>query len=109
MLATDASGMNGQSNWRWCRKCQTLAFGGGPTPGACPASGQHDFTGSGNYVLGNTGNDLAYLVGADRHVNDVFDDPARNVHIVVLATDATAGTAKIQLGRPSLIHPLPRL
>jgi hypothetical protein len=109
MLATDASGMNGQANWRWCRKCQTLAFGGAATPGACPATGQHDFTGSGNYVLGNPGNDLVYLVGADRHVNDVFDDPARNVHIVVLATDATAGTARIQLGRPASIHRPPGL
>jgi hypothetical protein len=40
-----------QDNWRWCRKCQGLAFGGAGAPGACPAGGSHDHTGSGNYSL----------------------------------------------------------
>ena len=40
-------------NWRWCRKCQGLAFAGNST-GACPAGGPHDFTGSNNYSLGYT-------------------------------------------------------
>jgi hypothetical protein len=39
-----------QSNWKWCHKCQVLCFAGG-APGACQAGGNHDFTGSGNYVL----------------------------------------------------------
>jgi len=38
-----------QVNWRWCRKCQSLTFGGSSSPGACPAGGTHDHTGSGNY------------------------------------------------------------
>jgi rubrerythrin len=40
-----------QENWRWCTKCQGLAFAGNPTPGSCPAGGTHDHTGSGNYML----------------------------------------------------------
>ena len=46
-----------QENWRWCNKCQVLAFGGG-TAGSCGAGGVHNHTGSGNYMLG-------YEVGAD--------------------------------------------
>lgn len=38
-----------QVNWRWCNKCQALAFAGGATLGACPAGGTHAHTGSGNY------------------------------------------------------------
>jgi hypothetical protein len=41
----------GQDNWRWCTKCQGLAYAGNPTMGACPAGGQHDHAGSGNYTL----------------------------------------------------------
>ena len=40
-----------QDNWRWCNKCQGLAFAGNPSPGACPAGGTHDHSGSGNYIL----------------------------------------------------------
>jgi hypothetical protein len=40
-----------QANWRWCHKCQGLAFAGNATPGPCPAGGNHDHTGSGNYKL----------------------------------------------------------
>ena len=40
-----------QDNWRWCSKCQGLAFGGNPSPGACPAGGTHDHAESGNYRL----------------------------------------------------------
>ena len=47
----------GQSNWRWCRKCQGLFFFGNPTNGVCPTGGSHDVVGSGNYVLSlNEGN-----------------------------------------------------
>jgi hypothetical protein len=40
----------GQNNWKWCSKCQGLAyagFGAGP----CPAKGVHDHSGSGDYGL----------------------------------------------------------
>jgi hypothetical protein len=39
-----------QYNWRWCRKCQGMAFGGNPSS-VCPAGGSHDHSGSGNYAL----------------------------------------------------------
>ena len=45
------STMTAQTNWRWCKKCHGLAFGGGSQPGACPAGGQHDHVDSGNYTL----------------------------------------------------------
>ena len=41
---------NQQSNWRWCRKCQGMFFGGNPGS-VCPAGGAHDQTASGNYSL----------------------------------------------------------
>jgi hypothetical protein len=73
----------------------------------------HDYTHSGQYVLANFGSDLSYLLGADRHVHDTFDDVARNVHISVDAIDAAGGSATISLGRlpglsphvPAVLHP----
>jgi len=40
-----------QDNWRWCNKCQCLAFAGNPSAGACIAGDSHDHSGSGNYIL----------------------------------------------------------
>lgn len=41
-----------QANWRWCNKCQWLTFAGNsPVLGPCPAGGEHNHTGSGDYVL----------------------------------------------------------
>ena len=39
-----------QAEWRWCNKCQGLAFSLNQ-PSVCPAGGSHDHTGSGNYAL----------------------------------------------------------
>jgi Polyglycine hydrolase-like, structural repeat len=40
----------GQSNWRWCRKCEGLAFGGQGV-GVCPAGGGHDYSQSRDYTV----------------------------------------------------------
>ena len=40
-----------QDNWRWCNKCQGLAYAGNPSLGPCPAGGMHDHSGSGDYML----------------------------------------------------------
>ena len=48
-LAANVSGV-GQNHWRYCQKCQGLAFAGFGT-GVYPASGSHDFTGSWDYSL----------------------------------------------------------
>jgi hypothetical protein len=40
----------GQTNWRWCSKCQGLFFGGNPGS-KCPAGGAHTKVGSGNYDI----------------------------------------------------------
>lgn len=49
-LAINRPGLAGQSNWRWCRKCQGLAYGGHPTS-VCPKGGTHDLSQSGDFVL----------------------------------------------------------
>ncbi|KAK5215266.1 hypothetical protein LTR72_011663 [Exophiala xenobiotica] len=42
----------GQKDWRWCRKCQALAWNG---QAQCPAGALHNYAGSMNYnVVGNT-------------------------------------------------------
>lgn len=45
--------MSTQNNWRWCNKCQALSFAGNATPGKCPAGGEHNHAGSGDYVMIN--------------------------------------------------------
>jgi hypothetical protein len=49
------SDFKGQNNWRWCSKCQGLAFAG-IGPGRCTAGGTHDQSRSYDYALtiGNT-------------------------------------------------------
>ena len=41
----------GEDRWKWCKKCQVLAFAGHPSAGPCPAGGVHDHGASGNYHL----------------------------------------------------------
>jgi len=69
VLAIRATGaalpQDSQDNWRWCKKCQVLAIAGGPSVGACAAGGQHDHTGSGNYIVG-------YVVGADTVLYEAY-------------------------------------
>jgi hypothetical protein len=40
----------GQNNWRWCSKCQGLAYAG-LGAGPCPAGGNHDHAASEDYAL----------------------------------------------------------
>ena len=47
--ATKQSASLQQSGWRWCHKCQGLWYGSAGS--ACPATGAHESTGSGNYIL----------------------------------------------------------
>jgi hypothetical protein len=39
-----------QQNWRWCSKCQGMAYRGNG-PGVCPAGGGHDLSTSFNYAM----------------------------------------------------------
>ncbi|MBC4018134.1 hypothetical protein H7965_22840 [Siccirubricoccus deserti] len=50
-LACDDPQARGQPDWRWCRKCQGLAYGGGVAQSRCPRGGQHDHTGSAAYTV----------------------------------------------------------
>jgi hypothetical protein len=44
--------LNGQQNWRWCSKCQSLAQApGGVSSAPCPAGGAHNHAGSGDYWI----------------------------------------------------------
>ena len=53
-----------QNNWKWCNKCQALAFAGHPSPGPCSAGGTHNHNGSGQYDL-----NLKYTVAANEQSN----------------------------------------
>lgn len=46
----NSAGAPGQLGWRWCRRCESL-FWGGSGGGRCPFGGAHDPTGSGVYTL----------------------------------------------------------
>jgi hypothetical protein len=83
-VATSGSGVAGESNWRWCKKCQSLAYAGGSTLGSCSAGGNHDHTGSGDYVLAfNAGTVPAYEENNWRH--------CRKCHVLSLAGGAALG------------------
>ena len=60
-LLASVPGLSGQDNWRWCTKCQGLAFAGNPTPGPCPAGGSHDHAGSADYTLFKDLNEVASI------------------------------------------------
>ena len=55
VLHHDTQVENGQDKWKWCNKCQSLAyagFGDGTFSGICPADGlHHNHDRSFNYVL----------------------------------------------------------
>ncbi len=47
----DKDSPGGQAGWRACPKCQGMHFAGFTGKGVCPAGGQHDQTGSFNYLM----------------------------------------------------------
>ena len=67
-LGTGTVGFIGQNLWRWCMKCQGLAFSG-DAPGVCPTGGTHDHTGSEDYTLPwfDAGLDLTYAAHETGH------------------------------------------
>jgi hypothetical protein len=58
---------SGSLFWRWCSKCQLIAWNGHEAPGPCPAGGIHDHSGSPFYTaphfLGEV-NEVAFPAGA---------------------------------------------
>lgn len=59
LFALTTSDSLGQANWRHCRKCEGMFFAGNPTRGVCPLDqGEHDMTGSSDYVLANASTDF---------------------------------------------------
>jgi len=51
LVNTPAQATEFQSNWRWCRNCQGLFYGGNIASSRCPAGGRHTATGSWNYIV----------------------------------------------------------
>jgi hypothetical protein len=45
-------GYYNQNGWNWCNKCTGLFYGPQQSSSYCPAGGQHDGSGSYNYVIG---------------------------------------------------------
>jgi hypothetical protein len=51
-LLADSALNTDQNNWRWCSKCQSLAFSDGTRlSGLCPGGGRHDHSASCNYTV----------------------------------------------------------
>ena len=49
--ATEIAALPSQSGWRWCQKCQGMFYSLNPDQGPCPASGRHDASHSGAYLM----------------------------------------------------------
>jgi hypothetical protein len=56
---SDRSRPNFQNNWQWCKNCHGLAYAANATQGNCPAGGQHDHTGSSNYIVATKASGVA--------------------------------------------------
>jgi len=99
----------GQPNWRWCRKCAGLFYGGSSTPGACPAGGAHDQTGSGNYVLSLNAAGLPSGFPPSWSSESSTVGSATDAHLEVIAADGTesAGlpTAGVETGGRLVFDP----
>jgi hypothetical protein len=95
-IAMNDTSFPGQNNWRWCKKCQGLAYAGGSSPGACPAGGVHDHSGSADYTLANFEQDKTFLIGSFK-TGEVFKDDKRKVRISVDSTDSSFSTATITI------------
>lgn len=68
VLATRGAGdvpQDSQDNWRWCKKCQVLAFAGNTEVGTCAEGGGHDHAGRGNYMA-------RYVVNADTVLYEAY-------------------------------------
>jgi len=53
LVAQEAwNGNENQTDWRWCKKCDSLFFGGSIGVAKCSSGGNHTAESSGNYVLG---------------------------------------------------------
>jgi hypothetical protein len=105
----DAGDANGQNQWRWCRKCQLLAFAGGAAPGPCPSGGTHDHSGSADYTIANFGQDRTFLIQGDWQQGQVFQDVARSVRISIDKIESGLSLATITVGHPMLLSPQPRV
>ena len=46
-------------SWTWCNRCQALFYGAPGAPGACPAGGVHNSSGSGDYYMLLVDGDMA--------------------------------------------------
>lgn len=108
-MVLSVGGAWGQTNWRWCNKCQGLAYGGNPSPGACPRDGVHDHSGSFDYTLANFVQDRTFLIQSDLQPGEIFKDDQRRVRISIDSIDSNSSLATITINTPITIphHSIP--
>ena len=66
----------GQDKWRWCSKCQGLAYAGFGL-GRCPAGGMHNHSGSWNYTLMHDTSSMP-LDGTERKMDRLISSGMRH-------------------------------
>jgi hypothetical protein len=82
--------------WRWCRKCELMAFwDGSRSPGPCPVGGTHDHTGSGCYIPPRFGIDVTQVVNDNLVAGASWSDPSNHVRFEVTAMDADTATVRV--------------
>jgi hypothetical protein len=85
-LQFSSSNLPGQGEWKHCTRCQGLVFGGAGSAGPCPAApagSQHDFSGSGDYLLANHGVDNTYAPAGTLLKGQQFQDAAHGLTVKV--------------------------
>jgi hypothetical protein len=100
MLQSASSGLPGEAGWRWCKRCQGLAFGKAAIAGPCsapPAGGQHDFSGSDDYLLARHSVDHTYALTGALTKGRQFEDAARGLTVKVGDIAADGGGATVAI------------
>jgi hypothetical protein len=88
--------VTGDPYWRWCRKCESLAFwDGSRDPGPCPAGGTHNHSGSGAYIPPWFQLDVTQVVNDNLVAGGSWSDPSNHVRFDVLTMNPTSATIRV--------------
>jgi hypothetical protein len=86
--------MGNATFWRWCRKCESMAYwDGSRAPGPCPAGGTHDHSASGFYIPPSFGLDVTQVVNDNLVAGGTWADSINSFHFEVAAVDYYGNTA----------------
>lgn len=94
------SGQNGGPTdipfWRWCSKCESMAFwDGSRAPGPCPAGGTHDHNTSAFYGPPSFQLDVAQVVDDNLLVGESWSDAENRVRFEVLTMDGASAMIRV--------------